>query len=623
MLNIDLKGKLTKLFSMKYSKLVSILLVIAIVATAAITIKNKIFSAKQNTVQRTATVKKGDLSVLVSGSGSIYFANDKKLYSKMGATVTKVNYKEGDQVKSGDVIAEFDDADFQSTLTTNQLNLEQSEMTVQSDNESVSNMTIKAPFSGQVSNIAVSEGNTVQNGGTVLTISDTSKLKLTLTYNAADAAKIKVGQSAVVYISSTMQSTKGTVAYVNNESNVTSVGGKVYSVIIEMSNPGAITSGMTASTDINTSSGVVSSTNTAALSYINTQSVTSKTGGTVEGIYVKENQKVSSGSVLIVMKNDDVIKAQKTDSLKLASTQQSYNQSLKQLENYKIVAPFDGTITTLGAKVGDTVTAGAEIVDVADTSSMEFDIPVDELDIAKLAVGQTANISVDALTDTSTTPLKGEVAKIAVSGTANSGVTTFPVTVKIDNNIGKIKGGMNANADIVVNEVKDTLYVPVEAVTTVGAKSYVWVKGIGGGSSSAYSGFGNGRTSGRTRGAYGSGQGSAMPNGSNRPSGSANINAEAPGNTGGTANSGNSGMTRTADSYYANAIRKEVEVGVNSDTYIEIKSGLSEGEEVILPKQTSAATTSGISMGRSAGNSGNAGSGGNGGNGGNMMGGGF
>jgi HlyD family secretion protein len=592
---------LKKLFSMRHSKLVIVLLVIVIVVIALVftnnPVKNKInktFFSKASVTQRTTTVKKGDLQVLVSGSGPIYFANDKILYPKIGATVTKVNYSEGDQVKTGDVIAEFDDSDFQSTILSDQLSLEQSELAVQEDNQSISELNIAAPFTGQVSNI-VNAGDTVQPNGTVLTISDTSKLKLSLTYNAADAAKIKVGQSADVYISSSMQSTKGTVTYVSNVSNGTSVGGVVYTVDIEVPNPGALTSGMTASADITTSSGVVSSTNTAALSYINTQSVISKTGGTVENVYVKENQQVSSGTVLIVMEDDDLLNALKADNLKLANMQNTLNQNMQQLDNYEIVAPFDGTITSLNVKVGDTVTAGEEIADVADTTTMEFDIPVDELDIAKLAVGQKANISVDALPDTSTTPVEGEVAKIAVAGTAVSGVTTFPVTIKIGGNLGKLKGGMNANADIVVSDESNVLYVPVEAVTTVGTKSYVWVMGNGSGSS-GYSGFSSGTTS-RVRSSNsgnGSYSGGYSNNGSD--SGSANANNEATVSTEIKSNnsySGGSGGTKVINSYYANAVRKEVVVGANSDTDIEIKSGLTEGEVVILPKlQTSSGTTS-------------------------------
>ena len=92
------------------------------------------------------------------------------------------------------------------------------------------------------------------------------------------------------------------------------------------------------------------------------------------------------------------------------------------------------------------------------------------------------NITVDALPATSKTPVTGEVAKIAVTGTSESGVTTFIVTVKVNDNLDKLKGGMNANGEIEVSNKENILYVPIEAITTINGKSFVYLKGAGSGS---------------------------------------------------------------------------------------------------------------------------------------------
>ena len=81
---------------------------------------------------------------------------------------------------------------------------------------------------------------------------------------------------------------------------------------------------------------------------------------------------------------------------------------------------------------------------------MEFDVLVDELDIAKVKVGQKVNVTVDALQQTSTIPLKGVVKVIAVKGTSTNGVTTYPITVSINgagnnfSNFMRIRNGKNA-----------------------------------------------------------------------------------------------------------------------------------------------------------------------------------
>lgn len=581
------KTKFKNLSSKKYFKLVIIVVILAILASIVFTnktIKAKLFGKKTAVVQRTETVKKGNIQVAVSGSGSIYFPNSKILYSKIGATVTKVNFKEGDTVKAGDVIAEFDATDFQSNISSSTNELQQNQLTASASNQAVENLTIKASLAGNVTSITVNEGDKVQAGGAVLTITDTSKLKISLTYNAADIKKISLGQVANVNLTSLMQSVSGTVTYISSEPTVTTSGGKVYVVEIQMNNPGALTEGMTASAEINTSKGEVSSTNTAALNYVKKQTVTSVTGGTVKSISVRENQKVAPGNTLIIMQNDDVIRAKQASDLKIASSQDKINSSSKQLEYYKITSPIDGIITKIYFKAGDTVKSGDQVVDVSDPTEMEFDVPVDELDIAKISVGQKTNITVDALE--STTPVLGKVSKIAVQGTASNGVTTFPVTIKIDNNLDKLKGGMNANAEIEVNNKQNVLYVPIEAITKLGSKNYVWVKreGSNSGSGSTKANVGNKQ---ETLNADGIKDASGSSTNSNNSA----VNGKKIGNRSAASGTrGNSNSESTAENYYANAVRKEVQVGVNNDSYIEIKSGLSEGDIVILP-QTQASTT--------------------------------
>lgn len=574
-------------------------------------IHDKLFGSKTTVTQNTATVKKGDIQTLVSGSGSIYFKNDSKLYSKVNGTVTEVNFKEGDKVKKGDVIYELDSTDAESSIENNQNNLTQNEISAESSDESVNNLTIRAPFSGQVSNITVGVGDSLQNNGTILTVTDTSKLKVELTYNAGDIGKIRTGQTAEVYISSLMQSVKGTVTYVSDEPSASASGAKLYTVEIQVSNPGASLDGMTASAEISTSKGTVSSTNSAALSYITKRAVVSKTGGTVSALYVKENQKVTSGQVLAVMDNPDVIRAKETSDLKLQSAQNQITSSQKQLNNYKIVAPFDGVITKLSNKIGDTVTPGTEVAEVSDPTVMEFDIPVDELDISKISAGQKVNITADALTETSTAPIAGEVEKIAVQGTYTSGVTTFPVTIKIDGSLDKLKGGMNANANIIVSNKQNILYVPIEAITTVNGKSYVRVKGTG---SSGNQGFNIGNessgssTSSTKRSSSGSNQSGGQPGGEmagepgggqgGEPGSSSSNTNEATVSTKFSSSSKKASSffrrssSSSAQGYNAGTSMKPVEVGVSNDDYIEITSGLNEGDVVILPSTQSASSSS-------------------------------
>ena len=168
--------------------------------------------------------------------------------------------------------------------------------------------------------------------------------------------------------------------------------------------------------------------------------------------------------------------ANQTYDLKMTALNTQLSDAQKTLDNFTVKAPIDGEITSQTTIVGNVVNSGTVISTIADTGHMEFQIPIDELDIAKVKVGQLASITVDALSDTSTRPLSGKVSKIAIEGTSSNGVTTYPVTIQVDQTA-DLKGGMNVNADISISQENNVLYVPIEAVQKFGNRAMVMVKG--------------------------------------------------------------------------------------------------------------------------------------------------
>ncbi len=514
------KDKLKQLFSKKHFKLIAVLALVLIMIGAG---AKTFLSSKKTVSQKTVTAKKGDLSLTVSGSGQVSSTNESKLNAEVSAKVKNVYFKVGDTVKAGDVIVELDDKDVKTSVANSINGLEQSQVSAQSSYRNYNDLTIRAPYSGQVAKININQGDKISAGGTVLTISDTSKLKVLLSYNSNDASKISVGQSADVYLTSLMESIKGVVTYISNQPATTASGGLIYTVEIQMDNPGAVSEGTTVSADVSTGAGTVTSIGTGTVAYVNKQAVTSTTGGTIQNISVKENQKVTSGEVLVTIKNDDVATAKDIASLKIAASQNQVEASMIQSSKYKIVAPYDGTITKINYDPGDSVNLGSEIAIVSNPNAMQLDINVDELDIGSIAIGEKANITLDAISESSEAPMQGEVIKVGLAGTTTNGVTTYPVTIKFDGDVSKLKSGMNASADILVSTMKDVVYLPVEAVTNSGGKSYVWIK--------------------------------------------------------------DSSKASSNQGYYTNAVKKEIKTGNKTNKYIAIESGLKEGEVVIIPQK--------------------------------------
>jgi multidrug efflux pump subunit AcrA (membrane-fusion protein) len=140
-----------------------------------------------------------------------------------------------------------------------------------------------------------------------------------------------------------------------------------------------------------------------------------------------------------------------------------------------VLAPFDGTVVSVGVKKNDVLSAidyaSKTAVQLVDTSQIKFQGKVDEIDILKIKTGQKAMISVDAVPNKTFT---GTVSFISPYGSTDTGsVVKFNVTIKLDPTDVALKGGLTATADIVVSSVENALLVPLSAVTTTPEGSFV------------------------------------------------------------------------------------------------------------------------------------------------------
>ncbi len=168
------------------------------------------------------------------------------------------------------------------------------------------------------------------------------------------------------------------------------------------------------------------------------------------------------------------------DKASYASAQANVDQARAQvgvnqdaLNKTTIKSPMDGMVTVLNSKLGETVlgtnfTTGTEIMDIANMNTMEAQVNVDENDVVLVAVGDTANLSVDALPKAK---IKGVVYQIASSGTTTGAgtqdqVTNFLVKIRVvDPTEFDIKPGMSVTADIQTATHHDVLSVPIQSVT--------------------------------------------------------------------------------------------------------------------------------------------------------------
>jgi HlyD family secretion protein len=148
------------------------------------------------------------------------------------------------------------------------------------------------------------------------------------------------------------------------------------------------------------------------------------------------------------------------------------SQARDQLSKTTIYSPIDGTITVLNSKLGERVVAtnqfaGTEVMRVADLNSMEAQVDVNENDVVNVKVGDTASVTIDAYGDRK---FHGTVVQIANTGkTTGTGtqeeVTNFEVKTHINDTDVKLRPGMSCTAEIQTNMVKDVVAVPMQSVT--------------------------------------------------------------------------------------------------------------------------------------------------------------
>lgn len=152
----------------------------------------------------------------------------------------------------------------------------------------------------------------------------------------------------------------------------------------------------------------------------------------------------------------------------VGQSQASLNQLEEQLSYTTITSPLDGVVLSRDVQVGDAVSSilvlgstATLVMTLGDTHEVYVKGKVDESDIGKVYMNQTARIKVQSFPGRTFT---GRVTKIAPLGVEKDNVTTFEVQISIDNPGGELKANMTANAEIVLEEHKNVLTVPDQAV---------------------------------------------------------------------------------------------------------------------------------------------------------------
>jgi HlyD family secretion protein len=212
----------------------------------------------------------------------------------------------------------------------------------------------------------------------------------------------------------------------------------------------------------------------------------------------------------------------------------------EQINKTTIYSPMNGTITKLNVELGERVlgsgfTQGTNLMTVSDLGNMEATVEVDENDVVLINVNDTAKVKVDAFSGKEFLGLVTQIGNSAQTqgiGTQEQ-VVNFSVRIKLLDPDKGLRPGMSCNADIETETVQQVISVPIQSVTARGGNT-----------------------------------GPGKPENEDESENSRRKNGDKP-----------KEVVFVVDNN--KAVMKEVETGLSDDNYIEIKSGLEGGEQVI------------------------------------------
>lgn len=139
-----------------------------------------------------------------------------------------------------------------------------------------------------------------------------------------------------------------------------------------------------------------------------------------------------------------------------------------------IIAPFAGLVTKAEpAYPGSNVTATSAVYSIVNPETFYFSTEVNETDVAKIKVGQKAVLNLDAFPDNRMESVVSDIGLVNII--TSTGGTAYQVKIALPKKEGvDFRLGFNGDAEIIVGEEKDILYVPAEALVEEGGESYIW-----------------------------------------------------------------------------------------------------------------------------------------------------
>jgi HlyD family secretion protein len=410
--------------------------------------------------QQMVEVARGDITVSVTGSGTIETSREAKLTFGSAGKVDKILVEEGDEVKEGDVLSRLDIsalelnyAQAQVSLTQAELALTQAQLTQKEAEYNLKNTRdTEAALKLALLNAQINL--------------DTAKYNLEQTQDLYTWSDIKIAQADVDeaerYVEYVLEKLGHYLPVPEagsqepEEDYSKTEGYKIWQerLVHAQSRLNAAEDRLDAMLSGSDAEEVVIKQKRVEAAEMSLAQAQKDLDELAEDIAIQE--------LLVASAEQSVMQAQQSVGL----AQQSLDEAQRQLDEATIIAPFDGIVAQVLAKEGEIIPspsyAPKTIIHLINPNYLELVIEVDEIDIPMIELDREAVVTVDALPDTE---FKGVVTAVCPVPKEEGGVVLYDVKVGLDApENSRIRVGMSASADIIIEEHSDILLVPSRAI---------------------------------------------------------------------------------------------------------------------------------------------------------------
>lgn len=457
-------------------------------------------AATKKTVYDFVVAKKGMVVQTVSVTGNVKPAESVDLAFETGGKVVAVYAKVGDKILAGQKLAALVSGGFaadlekaRANLAAEEANLSEmkkgtrpEEITIAETNLANAENNADAALKGSYGAALTSAGEAVVKGkNALLTLSDLQfKYYSGNDQDSANLADIKVaavlallGQDNAGRLSTddisklaggaygAVQNAAGKPTYINIDAALNSTADALQKVKNAL-DAVKITTGFTSTekSDLSTAKTTIG-TEISAVS-ADVQAIAAQKAANADNIAAAEAQ-------LALKKAGSTADEIAAEEAKVQSLQAGVWSAKADLDKTVIIAPISGTVTRQDAKVGQINSANVVVVSLISASNFEIDANVPEADIAKVAAGNTAQVTLDAYGND--VLFLAKVVKIDPAETVIEGVATYKTTFIFDKEDERVKSGMTANIDIMTAKKDNVVLIPARTVFSKDGKKSVQI----------------------------------------------------------------------------------------------------------------------------------------------------